>query len=257
VGCPNISPAAKRRLPAAALRRLAMAAGRLGFAGLLGASAHAVADEFSGNLAWTTDYRFRGESLSDRRPAVQGGIDFGHTSGLFAGAFASSVRTNSPDTHLIAQLYAGYARRFDDGLVAEAGAVHYVYWHDPRPVSADYTEGFAGIGGERWNVRLYGTSDYLGSGAAAAYLEGSMSRELWPRVHASVHLGGLATGPADYAYSEYSSARRLDARAGVADDFSWVQVELSAVGVAARHGDCANGTHRCSPGVILTARHGF
>jgi uncharacterized protein (TIGR02001 family) len=224
---------------------------------LLSAALPAAADDLTGNIAWTTDYRFRGESLSDRLPELQGGIDFGHSSGIFAGVFASGVRTTSPQTYLIAQLYGGYAHSLADGVVGEAGVVRYDYWHSLVSYSANYTEGFVGVAGEHWNLRLYGTDSYFNSGAAGGYLEGTVSRELWPRVHGSLHLGVLATGSADSQYSEYSDARRVDGRAGLAFDFSWIQVEVSAVAVAARHGDCANGTHRCSPGVLLSLRHGF
>jgi len=215
------------------------------------------ADELTGNIAWTTDYRFRGESLSNRLPAVQGGLDFGHSSGLFAGVFASSVRLPRTNTRMVAQFYGGYVHELSEGLTAEAGVVRYDYWRSALPYADDYTEGFVGVAAERWSMRLYGTPNYAGSGAAAGYLEAAVSRELLPRVHGSLHAGFLFSGPSDYYYSEYYKTRRLDVRAGVAADFSWVQAEVAVVAVAASHGDCANGTHRCSPGVVLTLRHGF
>jgi uncharacterized protein (TIGR02001 family) len=217
----------------------------------------AFGDELSGNVALTTDYRFRGVSLSNRLPAAQAGVDFDHSTGLFAGAFASTVRTGSPDTHLIAQLYGGYAREVGEGLSAEVGAVRYVYWHDLEHGEGDYTEGFAGLSSARGGVRLYGTNSYFGSGAPAAYLEGSASRELSTHVHATLHVGVLATGDASHRYSEYSDARRIDGRAGIAFDYAGVQLEISVVALAASKGDCARGTHRCSPGVVLSLRHGF
>ena len=37
----------------------------------------------SGNVAVTTDYRFRGISQSSNNPAIQGGLTFNHTSGAY------------------------------------------------------------------------------------------------------------------------------------------------------------------------------
>jgi uncharacterized protein (TIGR02001 family) len=218
--------------------------------------ATAFADELSGNLGVTTDYRFRGESLSNRLPAAQGGVDFDHSSGLYIGGFASTVRFNQAKTDFIGQLYGGYARKLNEGVFAEVGAVRYAYLQH-LPQGGDFTEGYAGLSTEQASVRLYGTTSYFGSGAPAGYLEGSASRSLWSPLRGSLHLGFLFTGAADNIYSEFYRARRLDARAGVAFEYSGFQVELSAVAVAAAGGNCANGTHRCSPGVILTLRHGF
>lgn len=50
----------------------------------------ASAQEISGNIALVSDYVFRGVSLSDNGPAVQGGFDYSH--GIFyAGVWASNV----------------------------------------------------------------------------------------------------------------------------------------------------------------------
>ena len=45
----------------------------------------------SANVALTSDYRFRGVSLSNGDPAIQGGIDVGHDSGFYVGTWASSI----------------------------------------------------------------------------------------------------------------------------------------------------------------------
>jgi uncharacterized protein (TIGR02001 family) len=45
----------------------------------------------SGEAAVVTDYRYRGYSLSDEGPALQVGLDLSHESGLYAGAWASTI----------------------------------------------------------------------------------------------------------------------------------------------------------------------
>ena len=73
-----------------------MAAGSLS---LLSTFAALAAEEeeapaWSANVTLTSDYRFRGQSQADRGAAVQGGIDYTHPSGLFAGLWASSIDFN-------------------------------------------------------------------------------------------------------------------------------------------------------------------
>lgn len=47
--------------------------------------------EFSGNVALTTDYIFRGISLSDENWAIQGQFDATHSSGVYASVWASNT----------------------------------------------------------------------------------------------------------------------------------------------------------------------
>ena len=46
---------------------------------------------FSGYVQGVSDYRFRGYSLSGGDPALQGTINLNHSSGFYAGAWASSL----------------------------------------------------------------------------------------------------------------------------------------------------------------------
>src|SRR5690606_23263293 len=45
----------------------------------------------SANMALTTQYRFRGIMQSNNKPAVQGGFDVSHSSGLYLGNWNSSI----------------------------------------------------------------------------------------------------------------------------------------------------------------------
>jgi uncharacterized protein (TIGR02001 family) len=48
--------------------------------------------QVSGHVALLSDFVFRGESLTEGRPALQAGIGYDHPSGLFVGGLASNVR---------------------------------------------------------------------------------------------------------------------------------------------------------------------
>lgn len=43
------------------------------------------------DLTAVSDYRFRGLSLSDRKPALQAGLTVSHESGLYGGVFTSTI----------------------------------------------------------------------------------------------------------------------------------------------------------------------
>jgi uncharacterized protein (TIGR02001 family) len=81
--------------------------------------------EISGNVGVVSDYRFRGLSLSDRDPAIQGGIDVSHKSGLFVGTWASSI-ADYGGSNMELDLYGGYASSAA-GLDYSITALGYVY----------------------------------------------------------------------------------------------------------------------------------
>jgi uncharacterized protein (TIGR02001 family) len=90
--------------------------------------------EFSANVGVVSDYRFRGLSLSDRNPALQGGVDVEAGMGLFAGGWASTIDDDGTNVEL--DLYGGYAGSaagFDYRLTANA----YFY---PGGSGVDYME---------------------------------------------------------------------------------------------------------------------
>lgn len=84
--------------------------------------------ELSGNFSLTNDYRFRGVSQSQGHAAVQGGIDFVHSSGFYVGNWNSSI---SSDIYLKgsgveSDIYAGFTK--DLGPVTfDVGALRYIY----------------------------------------------------------------------------------------------------------------------------------
>jgi conserved hypothetical protein, proteobacterial len=107
------------------------------FAGAF-AAAPAFADEapasditVTGNVALVSDYRFRGLSLSNGDPAIQGGITVTHSSGLYVGTWASSITDvfgyagNTGNTEV--DLFAGYSREVTPGLTADVGLLYYAY----------------------------------------------------------------------------------------------------------------------------------
>lgn len=67
-----------------------------------------VSADVSTNIAVVSNYLFRGVTQTDGSPAVQGGIDFEHASGFYAGTWASNVDFGDEISYEL-DLYAGFA----------------------------------------------------------------------------------------------------------------------------------------------------
>lgn len=96
------------------------------------------ADELHGYLTVGSDYVFRGISQSNDQPAVQGGLDYSHRSGMFAGIFIAPVEF--PDNSFGEDLrdtefdvYLGYRRELGGDWAWDAALLHYGY-----PGSGDF-----------------------------------------------------------------------------------------------------------------------
>ncbi|MES2578993.1 MAG: TorF family putative porin [Pseudomonadota bacterium] len=82
------------------------------------------------NVGFVSDYYTRGISQSWHKPAVQGGFDIAHSSGLFVGVWGSTVSPNTfPDASVELDLYGGYNGTIDavEGLGYSVGAIGYFY----------------------------------------------------------------------------------------------------------------------------------
>lgn len=83
---------------------------------------------FSANLGLFSDYRFRGISQTDKKPALQGGFDLSHSSGLYIGNWDSNVDSALYNgANLEMDFYGGYKHSFDGGFGIDLGAIYYYY----------------------------------------------------------------------------------------------------------------------------------
>jgi uncharacterized protein (TIGR02001 family) len=116
----------------------------------------------SGNVAVYSDYSFRGVSQTNRDMALQGGIDYNHDSGLFAGLWGSS--TNFDQTYLEQDFYGGYQGAIDN-FSYKAVATFFFYPNDEK---YNYWEfgAFSGYDFEVASVSagFIGSPDYFGTG---------------------------------------------------------------------------------------------
>src|SRR5213592_3624551 len=82
----------------------------------------------TGNITLISDYRFRGISQTFDKPAIQGGFDYAHASGLYAGNWNSNVSQGAgyPGGNIEMDFYGGYKHAFGDFGI-DVCAIYYYY----------------------------------------------------------------------------------------------------------------------------------
>ena len=88
--------------------------------------------KLSFNVGVVSDYRFRGMTQTAAGPALQGGADFAHKSGLYLGTWASNVKwikdfNGATDGNFELDFYGGYKGEIAAGLSFDVGAITYQY----------------------------------------------------------------------------------------------------------------------------------
>ncbi|MEJ6021251.1 TorF family putative porin [Ramlibacter sp. PS4R-6] len=86
----------------------------------------------SANVALVSDYRFRGIAQTSKKPALQGGVDFSHKSGFYAGTFLSNVKwvkdfNGATKGGYEWDLYGGFKKEVLDGFTLDVGLITYRY----------------------------------------------------------------------------------------------------------------------------------
>jgi uncharacterized protein (TIGR02001 family) len=126
----------------------------------LAEDAPAPASPLSFNVGVVSDYVFRGLTQTANSPAIQGGVDYAHSSGVYVGAWASNITwikdsgavatssKSSPDTEL--DTYAGYKGTIATDLSYDVGAIRYNYLANDYVatspyVNADTAEAYLGV----------------------------------------------------------------------------------------------------------------
>lgn len=117
-------------------------------------SAPASPHSFTGNLGLFSQYVFRGLSQTNEDPAVQGGLDYAHAGGLYAGTWASNISWLKDSgayssSSMEWDFYGGYKGSIGDtGISYDLGFLYYYYPGNVAPgfIKADTQEIYAALG---------------------------------------------------------------------------------------------------------------
>jgi uncharacterized protein (TIGR02001 family) len=166
------------------------------FAGLLLAVSSAATAQFSGSVAATTDYDYRGYSQTAGDMAIQGSIAYEHESGFYGSIWGSTLDWGSgSDADIEVDYVVGFTSDFgDSGVSWDVGFLYYDY---PGLSSADFLEIYGGLSWSLFHVKLSYSDDFAGLGASAWYLDGGVSYD-WDN------------GVGVFAYAGYSFGDAFD-----------------------------------------------
>jgi uncharacterized protein (TIGR02001 family) len=175
--------------------------------------------QLGASLSFTSDYQWRGLSLSAGKPALSLNLSFDHDSGLYGGLSATAVGTAHSGVRPMGYVaYVGYARRFGDRLSWDVGLTNsettiYTYWR----YSSHYTEAYAGVTAGEFSAHVYVSPKYIGGEEATVYLDTDAAMRPAKDWRLFGHLGFLA--PLGRSESGRHVRARLDTRIGVARQF--------------------------------------
>lgn len=92
---------------------------------------------FSANVGAVGNYVWRGLTQTDNGPALQGGLDYSHASGLYAGTWASNVNFGEDSPSFELDLYLGYTGALLEDLEYDLNVLYYAY---PDGEDSDFAE---------------------------------------------------------------------------------------------------------------------
>ncbi len=191
---------------------------------------------FTPNVGVVTDYLFRGVSQTHGAAALQGGVDYAHASGLYAGVWASTITWvkdaySKGSTEI--DVYGGYKNSFAGGdWNYDLGLIAYTYPGKGAAIpgvnlNPNTTEVYGALG-YKWLTLKYShviSAGFIGWGGGPGinqstrgsnYLELNAAYDLGNGWGVSGHLGSQKVK--NYANATYATADYTDWNLGVTKD---------------------------------------
>jgi uncharacterized protein (TIGR02001 family) len=83
---------------------------------------------FSSNVGLFSSYVFRGIDYTDEDVALQGGFDYAHASGWYAGVWASTLEEDlNVENSIEVDFYGGYYHQFTEDFAVDVGLLQFYY----------------------------------------------------------------------------------------------------------------------------------
>ncbi len=218
---------------------------------LVCASAVSAGDMFSSNVALTSDYQFRGISQTFENPAIQGGFDLAHPSGVYAGLWGSNVDfqvQTVDDAQLELDIYAGYKGEITKDLGWSVGFIHYAYPGSASSLNYDFTEVNAGLTYGPFSAKWSHSSDFFFASGKSDYLEAAYTVSLPQDFALGFHIGKQKIEK----NSVFGTPDYVDYKFGVSKKFGGFNFELAYVDTDIKKSECFAATNLCDGRVILT-----
>lgn len=211
------------------------------------AAAEASPHTFTGNVSLASEYIYRGIAQTNRKPAIQGGFDYAHSSGLYAGVWASSISwlndlPGDISSSIEIDVYGGFKNTIGDSDFSyDVGVLRYNYpgSYPSGFTKADTTEVYGGLGWKWLSAKYsYVVSSHIFGwvGTDGEKTRGSDYLEL----NANYDLGdgwGIQGHVGHQKIKHFSDASYTDYKVGVTKDLGFGVVGLAYIDTNAKGGD--------------------
>lgn len=195
---------------------------------------------FTGNVTLASEYLYRGIAQTRGKPAIQGGFDYAHASGFYAGVWGSSISwigdaVAGASANMEIDVYGGYKGSISDDLGYDLGVLTYNYPGTGKTANGtildqDTTEVYAALSWKWLTLKyshsttaLFGwgkTSGALDKTTGSGYLELNAAYDLGNGWGINGHAGHQkVNGNTDASYSDY--------KLGVSKDLGFGTVGLA------------------------------
>lgn len=237
-------------------------------AAILAPAAHAQTDAPAStttfNLAATSDYRYRGISQTRLQPALQGGVDYVHSSGWYAGAWASTIKwIEDAGGHgkVELDLYGGKRGELARGLSYDVGVLRYLYAGNdlgsvPGFANANTAEIYVQLGyGPAYLKYSHATTNLFGfvDSENSGYLDLGANLDAGNGVTVQLHAGRQRV-------ENNGAASYTDWKLGASRAFGAANLALAVVGTNASKGayaSPANGRFMGKTALVLSVAASF
>jgi uncharacterized protein (TIGR02001 family) len=189
------------------------------------------------NVGLVSNYLYRGISQTGAKPAIQGGFDYAHASGFYAGVWGSNISwISASSSSLELDTYFGFKNSFATDYSYDVGFLRYNYpGVYPNPIPAGFakanTNEIYGLIGWKWLTAKYsyslGDTFGLSNAKGTSYIDLSAS---YPIADSGITLGAhygkqtykgsSADSLSTLGYAADATATYSDYKLSVTKDFS-------------------------------------
>lgn len=211
--------------------------------------------QVTGNVAVTSDYRFRGISQTQLNTAVQGGLDYAHKSGFYIGNWNSSVSGDlyPNGSGVESDVYGGFKKQFG-AVTVDVGALRYIYPGTTTNFNTTEVYGGVGVGPATFKVSQ-STNDYFGTANSKGtnYYDLTIAQPIG-RFTVSAHAGYTdVANQSTNDYADYNVGVSTDV-AGVTVGAKWYTNNMKD---AFRTANTVNGKALYKDGFVFTVSKAF
>jgi uncharacterized protein (TIGR02001 family) len=186
-------------------------------------SASVARAQISASIGVQSDYRFRGISLSSRKPVASLSLAYDHPSGFYAGG--SVIGEDQEGLRVLGTIeYAGYVTPRVKGWAADIGVNNQnLSQYAGRRYPLNYSEAYVGVVGSHLSAHLYYSPNYFRTGINTLYADVDGSWKPAEHWRLFAHMG--TTAP--IGTSPTPRRQRFDLRAGAARQFGSLELQAS------------------------------